>query len=61
MTFSIVIAVGPVYDSKEFVDDARLEYDKEGKVIGIEISDTRKAVGKAMAEEIASHIKTISV
>lgn len=56
----IVIAEGPAYDSKEFGEDIRLEYDKEGKVSGIEISDARKTVGKAMAEEIASHIKAIS-
>jgi uncharacterized protein YuzE len=54
-----VIKKGATYDSQELDDDLRVEYDKEGRIAGIEIFDARKSIGKAMAEEIARHRKAI--
>ena len=53
----IIIKEGPAYDSEELNEDVRVEYDKEHRIIGIEIFDARRNVGKVMAEEIAQHVK----
>lgn len=55
----IVIKEGPICDSEELDDDVRVEYDKEDSVIGIEILNGRKNIGKMMAEEIAQQVKAL--
>jgi uncharacterized protein YuzE len=56
----IVVKDGPAYDSEELDDDVRVEYDKKGKIVGIEVLNARRNVGKAMAQEIAQRVKTIT-
>ena len=56
----IVIGDGPAHDSEELDEDIRVEYDKKGKIVGIEFLDARRSIGKAMAQEIAEHVKTVT-
>jgi uncharacterized protein YuzE len=56
----IVVKDGPAYDSEELDDDVRVEYDKKGKIVGIEVLNARRNIGKAMAQEIAQRVKTIT-
>ena len=56
----IIVREGPAYDSEELDEDIRVEYDKEGRIIGIEVFDARRNVGKVMAEEIAQHVKAVT-
>jgi uncharacterized protein YuzE len=56
----IVLKKGPAYDSEELNEDIRVEFDKEGEIIGIEVFDASRNVGKAMAEEIAQYVKAIT-
>jgi len=48
---------GPAYDSEELDPDFRVEYDEEGKLIGVEVMNARARVFKTMAKEIATQIK----
>lgn len=43
---------GPAVDSEEKVKGIRLEYDKEGKVIGVEVTDITKILAKPIAREL---------
>ncbi len=56
----IVVRDGPAQDSEELDEDIRVEYDKKGQIVGIEILDARRNIGKAMAQEIAEHVKTVT-
>ena len=56
----IVVKEGPAYDSEELNEDVRVEYDKDGRIVGIEIFDARRNVDKVMAEEIAQHVKAVT-
>ena len=51
---------GPAYDSEEPDEDIRVEYDKKRRIVGIEVLDARKNIGKVMAQEIAQHVKTFA-
>lgn len=56
----IVLKRGPAYDSEELDDDLRVEYDRKGKIIGIEVSGARRNVGRAMAKEIVQSVKAVT-
>ena len=51
---------GPAYDSEELDDDLRVEYDKKGRIVGIEVLAARRNLGKAMAQEIAQRVKAVA-
>jgi len=57
----LVLREGPVCDSEELDEDVRVEYDKDGRIGGIEIFDARRNLGKVMAEEIAQHVKAVTM
>lgn len=57
----LVLREGPVYDSEELDEDVRVEYDKDGRIVGIEIFDARRNLGKVMAEEIAQRVKAVTM
>ena len=52
----MVLRDGEVYDSREENEDIRLEYDKEGQLIGIEIMNARANLIAAIAKEISREI-----
>ncbi|MDJ0272632.1 MAG: DUF2283 domain-containing protein [Candidatus Caldarchaeum sp.] len=52
----MVLRDGEIYDSREENEDVRLEYDKEGHLIGIEIMNARTNLIAAIAEEISREI-----
>ncbi len=54
----LVIRKGPAYDSEELNEDLRVEYDKKGKIVGIELLEAKRNVGKVMAQEIAKQVKS---
>lgn len=56
----MVIREGPIYDSTELDEDVRLEYDKKGKIVGIEVMNARRNVARVLAEGIAEQIKAVS-
>lgn len=56
----IVVRDGPAQDSEELDEDLRVEYDKKGKIVGIKALAARRSMGKAMAQEIAEHVKTVT-
>lgn len=47
----VIVREGPAYDSEELDDDVRIEYDKNGKIIGVEILDASRNIGRVMAAE----------
>lgn len=51
---------GPVHDSEELDDDLRVQYDKKGRIVGIEVLDARRNLGKVMAQEIAQRVKAVT-
>jgi len=53
----ISVRRGPAYDSEELSPDVRVEYDRKGKVIGIEVMNARSSVFTAIAKEIATQLK----
>jgi uncharacterized protein YuzE len=55
----IVVSEGAASDSEELDDDIRVEYDKKSKIVGIEIQDARRNIGKTMAQEIAQQVKAV--
>lgn len=52
----MVLRDGEIYDSREENEDVRLEYDKDGQLIGIEIMNARTNLIAAIAEEISREI-----
>ena len=52
----IVLREGEVYDSREENEDIRLEYDKNGQLIGIEIMNVKTNLITAIAKEISQKI-----
>ncbi|MDJ0270639.1 MAG: DUF2283 domain-containing protein [Aigarchaeota archaeon] len=52
----VALRDGEVYDSREENEDIRLEYDKEGQLIGIEIMNARANLIAAIAKEISREI-----
>jgi uncharacterized protein YuzE len=56
----MVIREGPIYDSRELDEDVRLEYDKKGEIVGIEVIDARRNVARVLAEGIVEQIKAAS-
>jgi len=56
----IVVREGPASNSEEIDDDIRVEYDKKNKIVGIEIQNARRNIGKAMAQEIAQRVKAVT-
>jgi len=56
----IVVREGPAPNSEEIDDDIRVEYDKKNKIVGIEIQNARRNIGKAMAQEIAQRVKAVT-
>ena len=56
----IVVREGAASDSEELGDDVRVEYDRKGKIMGIEIQNARRNIGKAMAQEIAQQVKAVT-
>jgi len=52
----LVLREGEVHDSKEANEDVRLEYDKEGQLIGIEIMNAKTNVIATIAKEISQKI-----
>ncbi len=56
----IVVREGPASNSEEIDDDIRVEYDKKNKIVGIEVQNARRNIGKAMAQEIAQRVKAVT-
>lgn len=56
----MVIREGPIYDSRELNEDVRLEYDKKGEIVGIEVVNARRNVARVLAEGIVEQIKAVS-
>ena len=54
----LVLREGEVHDSKEANEDVRLEYDKEGQLIGIEIMNAKTNVIATIAKEILQEINS---
>lgn len=56
----ITTGKGPVADSEEICEDVRLERNKNGKIVAIEIMNARRSVGRALAQTIAQRIRAIA-
>ena len=56
----VVVREGAASDSEELGDDIRVEYDGKGKIVGIEIQNARRNIGKPMAQEIAQQVKAVT-
>ena len=56
----MVIREGPIHDSRELDEDVRLEYDKKGEIVGIEVVNARRNVARVLAEGIVEQIKAVS-
>ncbi len=56
----IVVREGAAANSEEIDDDIRVEYDKKNKIVGIEVQNARRNIGKAMAQEIAQKVKAVT-
>jgi len=52
----IFLKEGEVYDSREENEDIRLEYDKKGQLIGIEIMNAKTNIITTIAKEISREI-----
>jgi len=52
----IFLKEGEVYDSREENEDIRLEYDKKGQLIGIEIMNAKTNIITIIAKEISREI-----
>ena len=51
--FYISLKQGSAVDSEEIAEDVRIEYDKAGEILGIEIHH----VAKMVAKSLAAHLK----
>ena len=56
----VIVRDGPTFDSEELDDDVRIEYDRKGKIIGVEILDASRNIGRVMAQEIAQRVKAVT-
>ena len=48
---------GPAVDSEEKEEGMRLEYDREGRVIGVEIFGITERLAKPLARKLAGSVK----
>ncbi|HLE64589.1 MAG TPA: DUF2283 domain-containing protein [Candidatus Bathyarchaeia archaeon] len=53
----LVIRRGPIRDSRELDEDIRVEYDKNGTIVGIEISNARKNLARPLSATIAKQLR----
>jgi uncharacterized protein YuzE len=53
----LTIRRGPISDSKELDEDVRLEYDKRGAIVGIEITNARRNLARPLSATIARQLK----
>ena len=55
--FYLTIRRGPIRDSKELDEDIRLECDRKGAVVGIEIANARRNLARPLSATIAKQLK----
>jgi uncharacterized protein YuzE len=53
----LIVKNDPMYDSKELNDDARIEYDNDGQITGIEVFNTRNNPFNALSSQIAENVR----
>lgn len=53
----IIVKEGQIFDSREVAEDVRLEFNKDGEVAGIEITNASRNVARAIAKEITKEVK----
>lgn len=53
----LVIRRGPIRDSRELDEDIRVEYDKNGTIVGIEISNAGKNLARPLSPTIAKQLR----
>lgn len=53
----LVIRRGPIRDSRELDEDIRVEYDKNGTIVGIEISNAGKNLARPLSATIAKQLR----
>ena len=44
-------------DSEEVAEDVRVEYDKQGQIIGVEIHNITKMLAKSLARQLKEAVK----
>ena len=52
----IKLRKGPVHDSEELANDVRVEYNRDRKIIALEISNARRNIASVLAKSIAEQI-----
>ena len=50
--FYVSLKQGRAVDSEEIAEDVRIEYDKAGEILGIEIHNVAKMVAKSLATRL---------
>lgn len=53
----LTIRRGPINDSKELDEDVRLEFDKKGGIVGIEIANARRNLARPFLTTVAKRFK----
>ncbi len=53
----LIIRGGPIVDSKEVDEDVRVEFGRNGSIVGIEVSNARRNLARPLSEQIAKQLK----
>ena len=53
----LIIKRGAIVDSRELDEDVRVEYDRRGAIVGIEIANARKNLARPLAATIAKRLR----
>ena len=53
----LIIRRGPIRDSRELDEDVRVEFDKKGAIVGIEIANARRNLARPLSATIAKQLK----
>lgn len=54
----IKVGKGPIHDSEEVDQDLRLEYNRDKKIVALEILNARRNVASVLAKSIAEQMAT---
>ncbi len=53
----LIMKRGAIVDSRELDEDVRVEYDRTGAIVGIEIANARKNLARPLAATIAKRLR----